>query len=327
MSSDLANPILVADIGGTNARFALATADGRVGEATRYPGADHPDFVALLRTFIASGDRCPVGAVLAIAAPITGGTVKLTNSPWTISAPDIRDALSLARVVLINDFAAQALALPALAPADLTPIGGGRSVDGAAMAVLGPGTGLGVAGLIPYGDGYFPVAGEGGHVTFAPTDAVQAAVVDRLVARFGHVSAERILSGPGLVNVYGALAALEGGEAADISPAEVVARAKSGRDRHCVAAIALFCSALGSMAGDLALTFGARGGVYIGGGVSTHFGPLFDAAAVRRAFENKGRFQSYLSEIPLFRITMTDPALIGAARAYASPGTGSYVVD
>lgn len=327
MSSDASRPILVADIGGTNARFALATPDGRVGEAAVYPGADHPDFVSLLRTFLATRDRHPAGAVLAIAAPVTGDRVKLTNSPWTISASAVRDALSLERVVVINDFAAQALALPALSAADLAPIGGGRAEPRAAMAVLGPGTGLGVAGLIPYGDGYFPVAGEGGHVTFAPADPLQAAVAERLHARLGHVSVERILSGPGLVNIYEALAERDGIEAGDLSPAEVVVRANRGDDRHCAAAVALFCSALGSMAGDLALTFGARGGVYIGGGVSARFGPLFDNAAVRSAFENKGRFRSYLSEIPLFRITMSNPALIGAARAYRNPGTGSHVVD
>jgi len=321
-------PVLVADVGGTNVRFALADRNGVPGPAGTYAGEAFPGLAEAARQFIAENDLPgPRSAVLAVASPVTGNTVRLTNSPWRISAPEFKNALGLERVVLINDFAAQALALPFLESGDLQPVGGEGEPSPAAKVVLGPGTGLGVAALLPGEDAWLPLAGEGGHVAFAPGDRRQQAVVDVLRARFKRVSAERILSGPGLVNIYQALTEIDRVEGRSVAPADVAAYARSGDDPHCAEAVAFFTRALGAVAGDFALTFGARGGVYISGGVVRRLGTAFDGDLFRAGFEDKGRFTGYVAAIPTYIVVRPNPALLGAAQALRKPGPGAYIEE
>jgi glucokinase len=235
----------------------------------------------------------------------------------------LKQSLSLSQCLVLNDFAAIAAALPALTAGDVRQIGGGVAVAGAPMAVLGPGTGLGVASLIRSAAGHAVlVDGEGGHVSLPALNAREFAVIDWLQKRFCHASAERAISGPGLVSLYRAICAVDGKSAADLKPAQVSAHALPGdvTDRHdaCKEALYLFAAFLGSVAGNLALTLGARGGVYIGGGIVPRLGLAFDALPFRERFEDKGRFRGYLQNIPTCVITAPAPALYGAASALDS---------
>jgi glucokinase len=301
---------LIADIGGTNARFALAGPDGRPHDEQQLLVADFPGPVEAARAYL--GGRKVRDAVFAIATPVHSDRVALTNSPWVFSVRATREALGLDRFVAINDFTAQALAVPRLAPDERVQIGGGEP-RGDAIAVIGPGTGLGVAGLIRLRGDWHPIPSEGGHVSFAPHDERDAAVLLQLQRRFGHVSNERVLSGPGLVNLATALAALEGREIDVTDPQEIARRASAGECRICREALERFSSLLGAAAGDLALVFCATAGVYIGGGVTMRLGGVFDVARFRAGFVAKGRFEQYLSAIPLYLVIRRDPGLLGAA--------------
>jgi glucokinase len=275
--------------------------------------------LAVIRHYLGEHDHAgPRCGAIGIANPVTGDRVQMTNHDWSFSISEVKETLGLDRFVVINDFTALALALPALTEADLHRIGSGAAKPGAALAVLGPGTGLGVSGLLPTGPGRFvPLRGEGGHVTLAASDERDSAVLQRLRSRFGHASAERAVSGPGLVNLYEATAALSGRPIETLEPSEVVARARAGNDASCVAALEMFFGFLGSTAGDLALTLGARGGVYLGGGIVRRLVPELARSTFRERFEAKGRFRGYLGAIPTFVIDSADvpAAIIGAARA------------
>jgi glucokinase len=313
-------PRLLGDIGGTNARFAWqAEAGAAVSDAVTYPCADYPTLEAAMRRYLGEHQRAaPRQAAIGIANPITGDHVQMTNHHWSFSIAGLRDALGLERLLVINDFTALALSLPALTPDELLQVGGGAPVPEAPVALLGPGTGLGVSGLLPMGRGRgeVPLNGEGGHVTLSATDAREAAVIELLRQRFGHASAERALSGPGLVNLYEALCAHEGVEAQPWSAADISGRALDGSDATCRAAIEMFFSLLGTVAGNLALTLGARGGVYIGGGIVPRLAALIDGSPLRSRFEQKGRFADYLRPIPIYVVNARQsPALLGAARA------------
>jgi glucokinase len=223
-------------------------------------------------------------------------------------------------VRVLNDFEALAHAVPALGAGELCPVGGAAGAPGAAMAVIGPGTGLGVSGLVSDGNGDWRIiVGEGGHVTLPAATAREASILALLRERFGHVSAERALSGPGLVNLYEAICALDGESSAALDPSAVMARAFGDagveRDPQCAEAVDTFCALLGNVAGNLALTLGARGGVFIGGGIVPRLGARFAAGPFRARFEDKGRFREYLQAIPAWVITAESPALLGAARA------------
>jgi glucokinase len=258
----------------------------------------------------------PASAGIGVAAVVAGDRVNMTNGSWSFSIAELERALGLERCLVINDFTALALSLTELQPSDLRPMGGAAPVRGAPMALLGPGTGLGVSGLLPNANNaWSALNGEGGHVTVAATSDLEAEVLSLLRRRFGHVSAERVLSGPGLVNLHDALCRLAGVVAQPLAPADVSAAAIAGTDPQCVEATRLFASFLGNVAGNLALTLGARGGVYIAGGVVPHLGPAFDAEIFRRQFEDKGRFAAYLKPVPVWLITAAAPALIGASRA------------
>jgi glucokinase len=302
---------LVADIGGTNARFALCGPGGQLEAEQKLEVADYPGVVEAARAYLAG--RQVAYAVFAVATHVDSDWIHLTNAPWAFSVRATQEALGLKRLAVINDFTAQALAVPRLGPADRVKLDGEAPRAGAAIAVLGPGTGLGVAGLLPVQGIWYPVPSEGGHVSLAPHDERDAAVLASLQRRFGHVSNERVLSGPGLVNLATALAALEGATLAIDAPREVSRRAASGECRFCQEALERFSSFLGAAAGDLALTFCALGGVYVGGGLVKRLGGLFDLERFRASFVAKGRFVEYLTRIPTYLVTRRDPGLLGAA--------------
>jgi glucokinase len=318
---------LVADIGGTNARFALVAADGRLSPPVVLKTADHPSLEAALAAFLAGaaaehgGPLALEAAALCAAGPVEGGRVEMTNCPWTVSVEAVRRALGIERVALINDFTAVALALPGLSEDERHQIGGGVPEAGSPIGVLGPGTGLGVSGLVPAPDGsWIALSGEGGHADLAPSNPREIAVLSELMARHGHVSAERVLSGPGLENLYAALAALDGRPAEPAPDArEIAERARAGKCPIARETVALFCGWLGAVAGDLALILGARGGVYIAGGIVPRWRALglLDEGLLRRRFEAKGRFRDWLAPVPLYLVTVPEPALIGLARLLA----------
>jgi glucokinase len=278
--------------------------------------ADHPGVVEAARAYLAG--RRVAHAVFAVATHVDSDWIRLTNAPWAFSVRAARDALGLKRLAVINDFTAQALAIPRLASDDRVQIGGGEPQAGAAIAVLGPGTGLGVAGLLPVHGIWHPIPSEGGHVSLAPHDERDAALLACLQRRFGHVSNERVLSGPGLLNLATALATLDGEALVLDDPHEVSRRAASGECRFCQEALERFSAFLGAAAGDLALIFCARGGVYIGGGLTKRLGALLDVERFRASFVAKGRFGDYLTRIPTYLVTRRDPGLLGAA-AYPLP--------
>ncbi len=319
MSTVPERPYLVGDIGGTNARFALATADGRIYAERVLAVADYPDIVAAITTYLRQCPKPPpTQAALAMAMPILGDQVRMTNNErWSFSIEATRRALGLERLLLLNDFTALALAVPQLPAAGVRPVGRGVAVAGEAIGLLGPGTGLGVSGLVWAQDHWIPLRGEGGHATFAPLNELEWEIARRLEQRYGHVSWERLLSGPGLVNLYRILAELAAASPRELAPAQITARALTGECPLCLQAVEVFCAALGTAAGNLAVTLGALGGVYIGGGIVPRLGAWFERSAFRARFEAKGRFSAYLAGIPTYVITATHAALRGAAVALA----------
>lgn len=314
-------PRLLGDIGGTHVRWAWQAAPaGPIVDVEVSRCDEHPSLLESARAYLRQHRLPPARrACIGIATPVTGDAVRMTNHPWAFSIEALRQALGLDRLLVLNDFAVLALSLPVLGADQLAALGAPSAAAPASAdaprALLGPGTGLGVSGLVACRGGWTALAGEGGHVTLAPADDADAEVLAQLRRRFGHVSAERVLSGGGLVHLY-EVAAAQAGQAADaLAPAEVVQRARDGADAACARAVHLFAGFLGNVAGNLALTLGARGGVYIGGGVVPRMGEAFDAAHFRRRFESKGRFADYLAPIPTWLITAATPALTGAARA------------
>lgn len=265
------------------------------------------------------GEREAATGVFAVATPVESDRIKLTNSPWAFSIEETRRALGLERLEVINDFVAQALAVPGLGETERITLGGGTPAKGRPIAVIGAGTGLGVAALLPVSTGWRPVPSEGGHASFAPHDEVEAAVLARLWQRFGQVSNERVLAGPGLVNFTRALAEIAGEALPELEPRDVVERARARTCRFCLEAVHRYPRLLGAAAGDLALTFLARGGVFVAGGVALAMGDLFDAARFRQGFVAKGRFAAYLEQIPTYLITRTDTGLRGAAALPLEP--------
>jgi glucokinase len=309
---------LVADIGGTNARFGLRGPGGEPIEERTLATADYPGPAEAARAYLdglPGGSVAPTEGVFAGAGPVEGDLIALTNCPWRFSVEETRRALGLRRLVAINDFVAQALAVPVLAPEERVRLTGrGEPVPGRAIGVIGAGTGLGVAGLLPTPSGWQPLPSEGGHVSFAPGDEVEVAVLGVLRGRFDHVSNERLLTGGGLVNLATALAEIAGeGDLGPLEPRDVTARAADGSCRFCAEAVRRFSAILGSAAGDLALVLLARGGMFLAGGVVPRLGPLFDVALFRERFEAKGRFRDYLAQVPTYIAARTDTGLIGAA--------------
>ena len=311
-------PRLLGDIGGTNARWAWQeSADAGLEDISVQPCAASATILESAVNYLGShGRKNPAWAGIGIATAITGDEVQLTNSAWRFSIAALQRSLGLERCLVINDFTAMAMSLPALRAADLRPVGGGTAVAGACIALLGPGTGLGVSGLVPDVAGrYTALSGEGGHVTLSASDDTEASLLALLRKRFDHVSAERVLSGAGLVNLYQAVCALEGLPARNVEASDVTNAAIAGSDPQCAQAVHYFTRFLGGVAGNLALTLGSLGGVYIGGGVVPRLGAAFDETVFRQSFENKGRYRQWLSVLPVWVITASAPALVGAGRA------------
>ena len=320
MPANTAEPIhLVADIGGSSARFALVRgADAPLQYEQTLPSIDFATLAEALRHYLGQcGTPHIAAAAIAIASPVTGDLVKMTNHHWTFSVEETRRGLGFERLLLLNDLTALALALPTLPRSELRQAGGGEPVADAALALIGAGTGLGVSGLFPAGGTrWIPIAGEGGHATLAAGNEREAAIIAVCRERYGHVSAERLLSGMGLANIHWALATLAGGATPlALAPAEITHRGVAGSDALCAETLDIFCALLGSVAGNLALTLGARGGVYIGGGIVPKLGDYFHQSAFRARFEGKGRFADYLKPVPVYVIHAQNAALHGAAIA------------
>jgi glucokinase len=306
---------LVGDIGGTNARFGLVAPDGVLVHSSVLADADYAGLGEAIEAYLAERDALPRPrrAAIAVASPVTGDDVHFTNLPWSFSISSLRSRLGFEQFEVINDFTAQALALPHLGPDDKVIVGGGAPQPDCPLGVLGPGSGLGVSGLIPAGGHWVPLSGEGGHATMPPATERESAALDEMRRHFDHVSAERVLSGPGLVNLYNALAAVDGVPARQYTAAQITDIDAATHDPLCRETTEMFCAMLGTVAGDLALTLGAKGGVYIGGGIVPRLGERFAASPFRDRFEAKGRFQDYLAAIPTFVVTHKLPAFLGCA--------------
>jgi glucokinase len=314
---------LLADIGGTNARFALLV-EGAIQDMRILDGSAYPTLADAARAYLAQSSHTPTAAAIAIAAPITGDGVHMTNHTWRFSVKELRHDLHLDRLIVLNDFTALAMSLRSLPRAELTQYGGGNPSSTAPIALIGPGTGLGVSGLVAHiiksQEIWLPLQGEGGHATLPACTKRESAVLEILRNQFTHVSAERVISGPGLVNLYNALCSVDGVVARNLLPSDVTEHALVKSDAQCVESLQLFCAFLGTMAGNLALTLGAFGGVYIGGGIVPRLGDYFLHSAFRARFEDKGRYKDYLAPIPTYVIKSATPAFYGLARAFVDSG-------
>ena len=304
--------ILLADIGGTHARFAVLSGDV-LGSVRSLDVAVHAQINDAVRRFLADE---PNGssideAILAVAGPVENGRSALTNSSWVAEVGALRREFGFGAVRLVNDHEAAAWSLQHLAPSDTLLIGPKAGVHGASTALLGPGTGLGMACCVPGPAGGSVVVSEGGHMSLAATTDREATLIGLLRTQFGHVSAERVLSGPGLVNLYQAIALIDRAEVPPRTPLEVTRAALDETCSTCRKALETFASFLGSVAGDVALLFGARGGVFIGGGVVPHFAPWLTATDFRERFEAKGRLRPYLATIPVRIVLRRDTAFLG----------------
>ncbi|KVX88231.1 glucokinase [Burkholderia ubonensis] len=289
-----AEPRLLADIGGTHARFALETTRGEIGNVRVYRCGDHASVADAMRAFLRDAGGARVRhAAIAIANPVDGDRVSMTNHDWRFSIDATRRALGFDTLHVVNDFAALAMAVPHLSGEQRRQVGGGDVQPGGTIGVLGAGTGLGVSALVRVGDAWAPLSGEGGHVSF-----------------------ERLAAGPGIAVIHAALAARDGVDAAGVDTATIIERSLAG-DARCIATLDCFCGMLGTFAGNLALTLGATGGIYIGGGVVPRLGARFDASPFRARFEAKGRFAGYLARIPTFVITAPHRAFTGVSRLLA----------
>ncbi|SAL21902.1 bifunctional glucokinase/RpiR family transcriptional regulator [Caballeronia arvi] len=307
-------PRLLADIGGTNARFALETAPGEVGQIRVYPGADYPGIAEVMQQYLKDTKVGRVNhAAIAIANPVDGDHVKMTNHDWSFSIEATRRALGFDTLLVVNDFTALAMALPGLTDAQREQVGGGSRRQNSVIGLLGPGTGLGVSGLIPADDRWIALGSEGGHATFSPFDEREDLVMRYARRKFPHVSFERVCAGQGLELIYRALAERDSVAVADdFSAADVTQRALQG-EALALETVNCFCAILGTFAGNIAVTLGALGGIFIGGGIVLKLGELFHKSPFRQRFEAKGRFQQYLSGIPTYIITAEYPAFLGVS--------------
>lgn len=317
---------LVADIGGTNARFARKQyGSNALQDITTISVAGHAQFSSALSVYLA-GNRTgqwsdtPEAACFAVACRVDHEEIRFTNSPWTFTRTELSTLLGGTTPELINDFAAKGYGIAELSGADWVQVGGTEPVSNKPAVILGPGTGLGVSMVVPTQSGFVVVDGEGGHVDFAPVNAEEFRVLEILASRFGRVSVERLLCGAGLVNINHALGTIRQEDVRLTTPEAIVAAGTSGNDSLAVATLALFCRVLGSVAGNLALTAGALGGVYITGGIVPAMLAFFQDSGFRARFEDKGRFRDYLARIPVRVVTRQDLGLLGAANRLTLAG-------
>ncbi|MCS0584069.1 glucokinase [Massilia pinisoli] len=311
-------PRLLADIGATHARFALEIAPGVLRNVAVLLCDDYPGIVPLLNAYLAqtqaqNGGARITHAAFALANPISGDFIRMTNRDWQFSTEEVRRTLGLTTLLIVNDFTALAMALPGFKPEDLLQIGGGKPASNAVAGVLGPGTGLGVSGVIPTVDGFVTLGSEGGHVNFAPADEREFAILQYAWREWQHVSNERLISGPGMEIIYRALALRNGVEAPPRDAAAIMAGALEQKDALCLEVLECFAGMLGGAAANLAVTLGAFGGIFIGGGIVPRMAEWFKTSPFRTRFEAKGRFSSYLAQIPTYVIMMPTPALYGVS--------------
>tara|TARA_R110002110_G_scaffold12206_17_gene58249 strand:- start:1426 stop:2388 length:963 start_codon:yes stop_codon:yes gene_type:complete len=307
---------LLADIGGTNARFAIGLSDSDDDHAKTYRCADYQDLASIIDVFISTLPEGlkPRNGAICVAGPVKGPKAEMTNLPWSVDADVLRVRFGFEFLFLVNDFTAQALAIPHLGKDDLFPLDSKQPQPGSALAVLGPGTGLGVSALVPTADGrWSPLTTEGGHVTMASQTEAEALILDLLAQKFGHVSAERVVSGQGIENIYAALCEINGCSGAEMSAQEIVGDVIAGGDGLPAETVKLFCAFLGTVASNLALTIGAQGGVFLAGGILPRMPGIIATSNFRCRFEDKGRFRDYLSPIPVRIIMHPYPAFLGLA--------------
>lgn len=306
---------LIADIGGTNARFALCSADGEISAPMTLHGGDYDSPAAAAKEYLKrAGSPANVSAgAFAVACPVLDDTVSLTNCNWSFSISALKKELGFDSLTVVNDFVAQALAVPLLTDGQKVKIGAGNPTAGFPIVVVGPGTGLGVSILVPESDGSWKaLASEGGHATMPAPYPEEERVIAALRQEYGHVSAERVVSGMGLTNLYRTLLTLRGEQPVSLTPEEISGKAIGG-DPLCRESVQMMFGLLGTLAGNLALTAGALGGVYIAGGIIPRDGLLdmFKESSFRVRFEAKGRFTSYLSRIPTYVMVSEYPAFLG----------------
>jgi glucokinase len=318
-ADDIPLPALIGDIGGTNARFALI--DQASPAIMRFPDArtaDHATIDDAIDQVLRTADRRPRAALLALAGPIAGDAVHLTNCDWIVVPKRLIARFGLAEVILLNDFEALSLSLADIGPSDLDPVGGGGALPERARLVVGPGTGLGAGALIHARGTWIPIPGEGGHTDLGPVSPRDMAVWPH-IERSGRVSAETLLCGPGLVRLYRAVASANDARTSLATPAEIAAAGLAGSDRSAAEAMHLFATYLGRFAGDLALVFVALGGVYLAGGISGRIAPALKTGAFREAFVDKHPHRALLERISTAIITKPDAALAGIAAFARAP--------
>ncbi|MFZ6747116.1 glucokinase [Undibacterium sp. JH2W] len=318
--SDGMSPRLLADIGGTNARFALEVASHEFVAIAVLACNAYPDLQSAVAAYLSSPEVLAAcssavkNAAIAIANPVDGDVVRMTNHHWTFSIEALRLAAGFDHLVVVNDFTALAMALPHLAANERVQIGGGQPQANRAIGLIGPGTGLGVSGIIPSGSHWLPLSSEGGHVSFSPSDETEIAILRQVWTEYPHASAERLISGMGLELMYRILAQIDHQSGmAEMNAADITGRALDGSCAICSRTVSYFCAMLGTVAGNLAMTLGATGGVYIGGGIVPRLGDFFVQSAFRQRFEAKGRFADYLAQIPTYLITAEYPAFLGVS--------------
>ncbi len=317
---NLPYPVLIGDIGGTNARFALIDADGA---AKRLPTVHTAKFKtiddAIQHAVIDETSTTPRSAVLAVAGPIAGERVRLTNCPWVVEPRKSIERFRLAEMILLNDFEAQSLSLPGLQADDVDPIGDGTTVPDGTRVVLGPGTGLGAGALVHARDIWVPVPGEGGHIDLGPRTNRDMAVWPHIQTKVGRVSAETLLCGSGMLRLYRAVAAADRVEPILTSQEAVTAEGLAGKDRQAAETLAMFATCLGRVAGDFALIFMATGGVFLAGGISAKIAPVLKSGAFRQAFVDKAPHGHLVERMATSIIVKTDAALAGIAAFARNP--------
>jgi glucokinase len=322
--------VLLADIGGTNARFAVADVAAAqpllLDSVRKYPVADFPSLGDAARQYLEdTGTRASHG-VFAVAGRVEGDVARITNHPWVISRSRTRGALGFDDLVLINDFAAQAMAILLLRREDVIPIGGAvwtpdREPRDRTYAVIGPGTGLGVGALVVRDGRAYPLETEGGHVSFPPGTPEEIDILQRLSAQFGRVSNERLVCGPGLVNIHRALSEIAGVDPGPMRPEDITARADQG-DMRCMRAVDVFCAVFGAISGDLVLTVGAWDGVFLTGGLVPKMLESLLHSGFRQRFEHKGRFSANMARVPSLAVVHANAGLLGAAAIAKTKASG-----
>jgi glucokinase len=305
---------VVADVGGTNIRLAVCDlTSGKLSELKEFSCAQFLSLDAALTGYFATLQEQVKHLCIGIACPVGSDLVAMTNLSWQFSQVALKAQLQLDSLYLINDYTAISLAVPFIDEQDKIKIGGGEANKKGVTAVFGPGTGLGVAHIINVANKWISLEGEGGHVSFTPNTREQTEILLLLQEQFGHVSAERILSGQGLVNLYNSLCSLTGKQAVFSEPKQITKAAFEGSCETSLQSLKVFCQVMGGFAGNLGLNLACTGGVYIAGGIVPRFIDFFKASEFRAFFEAKGRFKDYLSGIPTYVITHDNPGLLGAS--------------